>query len=67
MLHPDIENVYTRCNFHCPISKSFDRSKPEPTPIVSVLNISLSSMEGLQQQYSAEDLPDQTTDLLESS
>ena len=67
ILHPDIENVYTRCNFHYPISKSFDRSKPEPTPIVSVLNISLSSMEGLRQQYSAEGLPDQTTDLLESS
>ena len=67
MVHPVIENAYTRSNFHSPISKSFDRPKPKLTPIVSESNISLSSMEGLWQQYSAEGLSDQTTDLLESS
>ena len=56
MVHPVIENVYARSNFHSPISKSFDRPKPKPTPIVSESNISLSSMEGPQQQYSAEGL-----------
>ena len=66
MVHPVIENVYTRSNFHSPIPKSFDRPKPKPTPIVSESNISLSSMEGFQQQYSAESLSDQTIDLLES-
>ena len=67
MLHPVIENVYTRPNFYSPISKSFDRSKPKPTPIVSESNISLSNMDGLRQQYSVKGLSDQTTDLLESS
>ena len=50
MAHPVIENVYTRSNFHSPISKSFDRSKPNPTPIVTESNVSLSGMEGLRQQ-----------------
>ena len=67
MVHPVIENVHTRSHFHSPISKSFDRPKPKPTPIVSESNISLSGMKGLQQQHSAEDLSDQTIDLLESS
>ena len=67
MVQPVIENVYTKSNFHSPISKSFDRPKPKPTPILSESNISLSSMEGLRQQYSAEGLSDETTDLLESS
>ena len=67
MVHPVIENIYTRFNFHSPISKSFDRPKPKPTPIVLEPNISLSSMGGLRQQYSAEGLSDQTTDLPESS
>ena len=67
MVHPVIKNVYTRSSFHSLISKSFDRSKPEPTSIVSESNISLSGMEGLRQQYSAEGLSDQTNDLLESS
>ena len=67
MVHPVIENVYTRSNFHPPISKLFDRSKPNPTPIVTESNVSLSGMEGLRQQYSAESLSDQTTDLLERS
>ena len=35
MVHPFIENVYTRSNFHYSIFKSFDRPKPEPTPSVS--------------------------------
>ena len=67
MVHPVIEDVYTRSNFHSPISKSFDRPKPKQTPIESKSNVSLSCIEGLQQQYSAEGLSDQTTDLLESS
>ena len=48
MVHPVIENVYIRSNFHPPISKSFDRSKPNPTPIVTESNVSLSGMEGLR-------------------
>ena len=64
MVHPVIENVYTRSSFHFPVSKSFDRPKPKPTPIVSESNISLSSMEGFWQQCSAEGLSDQTTDCL---
>ena len=67
MVHPVIGNVYTRSNFHSPISKCFDRPEPNPTPIMSESSISLSSMKGLHQQYSAEDLSDQTIDLLESS
>ena len=67
MVHPVTENVYIRSNFHSPISKSFDRPKPKPTHIVSESNISLSGMEGIRQQYSAEGLSDQTIDLLESS
>ena len=67
MVHPVIENVYTRFNFHFPIPKYFDRPKPKPTPIVSESNISLSSMEGLRQQYSVEGLSDQTVNLLKSS
>ena len=67
MVHPIIENIYTRSNFHSPISKSFGRPKPKPTSTVSKSNISLSSMEGFQQQYSAEGLSDKTTNLLESS
>ena len=67
MVHPVNENVYTRFNFHFSISKSFDRPKPKPAPIVLESNISLSSMEGLRQQYSAEGLSDQIVDLLESS
>ena len=35
MVNPVIGNVYTRSNFRFPISKSFDRPKPEPTPTVS--------------------------------
>ena len=57
----------SRSNFHSPISKFFDRPEPNPTPIMSESSISLSSMKGLRQQYSAEDLSDQTIDLLESS
>ena len=64
MVHTVIENVYTRSNFHSPFSKCFDRPKPKLTPIVSESNI---SMEGLRQQYSAEGLLDETTDLLKSS
>ena len=67
MVHPVIENFYTRFSFHSSISKSFDRPKPKPTPIVSESNISLSSMEGLRQHYCAEGLTDQLVDLLESS
>ena len=67
MIHPVIENVYTTVNFHSPISKSFDSPKLKPAPVVSELNISISSMEGLRQQYSAEGLSNQTMDLLESS
>ena len=67
MVHPIIENIYTRSNFHSPISKSFGRPKPKPTSTVSKSNINLSSMEGFQQQYSAEGLSDKTTNLLESS
>ena len=67
MVHPIIENIYTRSNFHSPISKSFGRPKPKLTTIRSKSNINLSSMEGFQQQYSAEDLSDKTTNLLESS
>ena len=67
MVHPVTENVYTRSTFHSPIFKSFDRRKPEPTPIASESNISLGGMEGLREQYSAEGLSDQTTDLPESS
>ena len=67
MVYPVIDYVYTRSNLHCPISKSFDRPKPQPTPIVSESNISLSSMEDLRQQYSTEGLSDQIIDLLESS
>ena len=67
MAHPVTENVYTRSNFHSPISNSFERPKPKPTPIVSELNISLSSLGGLWQQYFIEGLSDQTNDLLESS
>ena len=48
MVHQVIENVYTKSNFHSPISKSFDRLKPEPTPIVSESNIGLSGMEGFR-------------------
>ena len=33
MVHPVIEDVYTRSNFHSPISKSFDRPKPKQTPM----------------------------------
>ena len=66
MVHPVTENAYRRSNFHSSISKSFDRPKLKSTPIVSESNISFSSMEGLRQQYSAEGLSDQTTDLLES-
>ena len=66
MVHPVIENVYTRSNFHTPTFKSFDRPKPEPTPTVSESNISLSDMEGLRKKYSAESLLEQT-DLLENS
>ena len=66
-IHPVIENAYTRSNFHSPISKSFNRPKPKLTLIVSELNTSLSSMEGVWQQYSAEGLSDQTIDFLESS
>ena len=65
MVHLVIENVYTRSNYH--FSKSLDRHKPKPTPTVSQSNISLSSIEGVRQQYSAEGLPDQKNDLLESS
>ena len=64
MVHPVIENAYTRSNVHPPISKFFDRPKAKPTSIMSGSNISLSSMEGLRQQYSAEGLSDQTIDLL---
>ena len=67
MVHPVIENVYTRFDFHFPISKYFNRPKPKPTPTVSESNIILSSMEGLPQQYSAEGLSDKTIDLVESS
>ena len=67
MVNPVIENVYARSNFHSSISKSFDRPKPKPTPIRPESNISLSSMEGLWQQYSAEGLSDQTIGLLETS
>ena len=35
MVHPVVENVCTRSNFHSHISKSFDRPKPVPTPIAS--------------------------------
>ena len=67
MLHPVIEIVYTRSNFHSPIPKSFDRPKPEPTPIVPESNIKFSGMEGLRQQYFVEGLSVQTIDSLESS
>ena len=67
MVHPVIENVYTRFNFLSSISKFFDRPKPKPTLIVSESKISLSSMKGLRQQYSAERLSDQAIDLLQSS
>ena len=67
MLHLVNEDVYTRSNFYSPISKYFDRPKPEPTRIVSELNISLNGMEGFRQQYSAECLSDQILDLLEIS
>ena len=61
IVDPVIENVYTRSNFHSLISKSFDRPKPKPTAIVSESNISLSSMEGLLKQHSAEGLLDQSS------
>ena len=67
MVYPVIDYVYPRSNLHCPIFKSFDRPKPQPTPIVSESNISLSSMEDLRQQNSTEGLSDQIIDLLESS
>ena len=67
MVHLVIENVYTRSNFHFPISKSFDRPKPKPIPIVLESSISLSAVEGIRQQYSAGGLSDQTIGLLESS
>ena len=67
LVHPAIENVYTRSNFHSLISKSFGRPKSEPTPIVSESNIGLSNMKGLRQQYFAKDLSEQATDLRESS
>ena len=56
ILHPVVENVYTLSNFHSSISKSFDRHKPGPIPIVSESKIGLSGMEGLRQQYSADGL-----------
>ena len=67
IVHPVIKNVYTTFNFHSPISRSFDSPKLKPAPIVSELNIGITSMKGLRQQYSAEGLSDQTIDLLESS
>ena len=67
MVHQVIENVYARSNFHSPISKSFDRPKTEPTPIVSKSNIGLNGMEGLRQHYSSEGLSNQIIDLLKSS
>ena len=63
IVYPVTENVYTRSNFHSLISKSFDRPKPKPTPIVSEPNISL-SMEGLLKQHSAEGLSDQCSVIL---
>ena len=39
MVHSVIENVYTRSNFHSPISKSFDRPKPKSTHVVPESNI----------------------------
>ena len=33
MVHSVIENVYTRYNFHSPLSKSFDRLKPKQHPL----------------------------------
>ena len=67
MEHHATESVYTRFNFHCPISRHFHRPKLEATPIVSESNISLSSIEGLPQQYFAEGLSDQKIDFLESN
>ena len=64
IVDPVTENVYTRSNFHSLISKSFDKPKPKPTPIVSESNISLSSMEGLLKQHSAEGLSDQSSVIL---
>ena len=60
-------NKITRSNFYSLISKSFDRSKPEPTLIVSELNIGLGGMKGLRRKYSAEALSHQTVDLVEKS
>ena len=46
-VHQVIENVCTRSTFNFLISKSFDRLKTEPTPILLESNISLSGMEVL--------------------
>ena len=59
MVYPIIENVYTRSHFNSSISQSFYRPKPKPTPTALESNMSLSKMEGLRKQYSAEVSSDQ--------
>ena len=43
MVKPVIENVYIKSNIHFPISKFFDRPKPEPRPTVSESNTGLTA------------------------